>query len=172
MFYILFLSFFVACSTKNLSPSNVSDYFWSAQKEKNYEDAKKFVRQSDKEDVKLQNSIKIKRYEIEKAKISESKKVALVPTKVYIQGFFKNDPSSEVAVDFDTYLNKTEDGWKVNMKETKKILYSQVAKKFGSTFGGTLFKKLKEGLGDLNQFQEIFKEILEGLANSVKGVQK
>ncbi len=162
---------FVGCSTKHLSPANVSDYFWGAQQKRDYPDAKKFVRQSDRSDVKLQRSIQIKRYRIGKAEI-KSADLAYVPTTLYLSGFFKNDPSSIVEVDFDTVLNKNQDGWKVNMKETRKILYIETIKRFGSSMGRSLTNEFKKGLGDLHEFQNIFKDILKNFADSIKGVKQ
>ncbi len=162
---------FVGCSTKHLSPANVSDYFWGAQQKRDYSDVKKFVRQRDRSDVKLQRSIHIKRYRIGKAE-KKSADLAYVPTTLYLSGFFKNDPSSEVEVDFDTVLNKDKEGWKVNMKETRKILYIETIKRFGSSMGRDLSDEIRKGLGDLYEFQNIFKDVLKNLADSVKGMKR
>ncbi len=49
---LLFIAlFFTNCSTKRLSPVNVSDYFWIAEKNENLEDAKKFVLPEDVDNV-------------------------------------------------------------------------------------------------------------------------
>jgi hypothetical protein len=168
--FLIILSF-TACSTKKLNPSNVSDYFWSAQKVKNYQDAKKFVRSSDGDDVKLQHAIKIKRYTLGSAKI-KSKTLAYVPTTLYLEGFFKNDPGSELRVDFDTVLNRTDDGWKVNMKETRRALYIKAMQAFGRGLGRGLAEKLKGSLQEADEFKNIFKDILKNMADSVKGLKR
>jgi hypothetical protein len=169
IYLILILSiFFIGCSTKNLTPVNTSDYFWEAQKEKNYSDVRKFVKKSDKEDLKLQGSIKIKRFSLGEESISESGKMARVPTKMYLEGFFTNDDKDDVELNFDTVLAKESDGWKVNLKETRKILYLETIKKFGSGVGSGIFGKIKERLGDLEEFQNAFKDVLKNMAESVK----
>jgi hypothetical protein len=166
---ILVLSiFFIGCSTKNLSPVSTSDYFWSAQKDKNYSDVKKFVRKRDKEDLKLQNSIKIKRFELGSENVSESGKMARVPTKIYLEGFFTNDDKAEVEVEFDTTLVKESDGWKVDLKESRRALYLESIKKFGSGIGSGVFGKIKDQLENLEEFQNIFKDVLKNMAKSVK----
>jgi hypothetical protein len=167
--YILILSiFFVGCSTKNLSPVSVSDYFWSAQKDKNYTDIRRFVREKDQDDLKLQSSIKIKRFEVEAESISESGKMARVPTKIYLEGFFTNDDKDDVELNFDTVLVKESDGWKVNLKETRRVLYLESIKKFGSGIGSGVYGKIKEQLGNLQEFQNIFKDVLKNMAQSIK----
>ena len=169
IYLILILSiFFIGCSTKNLSPVNTSDYFWSAQKDKNYSDVRKFVKKSDKDDVKLQGSIKIKRFELGSESISESGKMARVPTKMYLKGFFTNDDKDDVELNFDTVLVKESDSWKVNLKETRRVLYLESMKKFGSGIGSGVFGKIKEQLGNLEEFQNIFKDVLKNMAESVK----
>ncbi len=168
----LIVLFLFGCSTKSLSPSRVSDYFWSAQQSRDYNDVKKFVRSSDIDQIKLQQSIEIKHFSIDQPEISKSKKLAKVPTKLYIAGFFKNDPSSEIEIDFDTILSREGDSWKVNMRETKKILYMEVAKKFSANMTKGLSQKIREELGNLDEFKEIFKEILKNMAESVKGLKR
>ena len=158
--WIALLAIFTACSTKTLSPVNVSKYFWSAQKNRDYQDAKKFVRPSDTDDVKLQHSIKIKRYTISTAE-QKSKTLAIVPTSIYLEGFFKDDPQNLVRVDFDTILNYTDDGWKVNMKETKRALYLKTIQAFGKNFTRGLADKLRGSMQEADEFKNIFKDILK-----------
>ena len=169
-FFLIILTF-TACSTKKLNPSNVSDYFWTAQKSRDYHDAKKFVRPDDTKDVELQHAIKIKRYTLSSPQI-KSKTLAYVPTTLYLEGFFKNDPSSDVKVDFDTILNLTDEGWRVNMKETRRALYIKTMQAFGRGLGKGLADKLKDSIQEADEFKTIFKDILKNMANSVKGLQK
>ena len=168
---LLIILSFTACSTKKLNPSNVSDYFWSAQKVRDYKDAKKFVRPSDGDDVKIQSAIKIKNYSLGSAKI-KSETLAYVPTTLYLEGFFKNDSSSDVRVDFDTILNRTDKGWRVNMKETRRALYIKAMQAFGRGLGRGLADKLKGSLQEADEFKDIFKDILKNMADSVKGLKK
>jgi len=158
--------FFVNCSTKNLSPVNVSDYFWVAQKEHKLEDAKKFVRDNDTEKVALQKSIKIKRFTFSDAQENGDK--AVVPTQMFLEGMLSTSQKDEIEVDFDTVLEKKEDGWKVNVTETKQGLYIETAKKFGAGLGSGLFSKLKEGLGGLKGLQGVFEEMINGLKKSLE----
>jgi len=50
--------------------------------------------------------------------------------------------------------------------ETKKGLYLETAKEFGTGLGLGIFGKLKESLGDLNGLQGILEEITNGLKKS------
>jgi len=158
--------FFTNCSTKHLSPVNVSDYFWIAEKNKNLEDAKKFVLPEDIENVQLQKNIKIRRFTFDKA--VENENSAVVPTKMYLEGILSKKQKDEIEVKFDTKLTKTDDGWKVDLRETKKSLYVETAKKFSTGLGSKIFSKIKEGLGDLKGLQGVFEEMIDGLKKSLE----
>ncbi len=163
---LLFIALlFTNCSTKNLSPVNVTDYFWTAQQEKKLDDAKKFVRERDSKNVALQKSIKIKRFTFQDAKIDGDE--ATVPTTMYLEGMFSKKRKDEVQVDFDTYLQKTDDGWKVNLTETKKALYIEVAKRFTKGLGAGILSEIQNKMGDLKQFQSIFEEMIQGMKKSL-----
>lgn len=157
--------FLTNCSTKHLSPVNVSDYFWMAQQEQKLDDAKKFVKQEDQNNIALQKNIKIKRFEL--AQVEENGDYAKVATKIYLQGLLSNERKDEIEVDFDTMLDKTEDGWKVNLAETKKVLYIETAKKLGTNLGAGILSKIKEGLGNLKDLQSIFAEMIDSLNKSI-----
>jgi hypothetical protein len=163
---IFFLALFLTnCSTKHLSPVNVSDYFWAAQQEKKLEDAKKFVREDDKKNVALQKSIHIKRFSFSDAKVDGDE--AVVPTTMYLEGMFSKKRKDEVEIAFNTYLQETKDGWKVNVKETKKALYIETAKKFTKGLGAGIFSEIKEKMGDFKEFQSIFEEMINGMKKSL-----
>ncbi len=157
--------FFTACSTKHLSPVNVSDYFWEAQQQHKLEDAKKFVRDSDKKNIAIQKSIKIKRFTF--AKVKQDGDEAVVPTTMYLEGIFSKKAKDIVEIHFNTYVEKTDDGWKVNLAETKKALYIETAKKFTQGLGSGIFSQIKEKMGDLKQFQSIFEEMIDGMKKSL-----
>lgn len=164
---LLFIAlFFTNCSTKHLSPVNVSDYFWIAEKNENLDDAKKFVLIEDADNVKLQKNIKIRRFTFGKAEEDENH--ASVPTKMYLEGILSKKQKDEIEVEFDTKLVKTDDGWKVDLRETKKALYLQTAKKFSTGLGSEIFSKIKEGLGDLKGLQGVFEEMIDGLKKSLE----
>jgi len=169
LFIIVIISF-IGCSTKNLSPANVSDYFWLAQKKRDYSDVKKFVRKRDQNDLKLQKSIKIRDFKVDKAILNDTKTAAKVPTKLYLQGFFQNDPNDVVEVDFDTILKKEDGSWRVDLKETRSILYMATIKKFGSKIGTTIFTELKDKIGVAQELQKTMMDILKNFANSIKKV--
>ena len=164
---LLFIAlFFTNCSTKKLSPSNVTDYFWVAQQESKLEDAKKFVRDDDKQNVALQKFITIKYFTFSDAIVDGD--TATVPTRMYLESILSKKEKDQVMVNFNTALEKTEDGWKVNLVETKKNLYIETAKMFYSGFGVGLFNKMQESLGDLQGLQDIFKEMVEGMKKSLE----
>ncbi len=154
------------CSSKNLSPTNVSDYFWSAQKEKHLDDAKKFVRPQDQKNIALQKSIKIKRFTFEKASVQKDS--ALVPTKMFLQSFLAKDSDRDVEIDFDTTLEKTDDGWKVNLSKTKEALYIETAKKFSKGVGIGILGKLQDKMQDFQKFQGVLHEIAESMKKSLE----
>lgn len=153
------LLLFVACSTKNLSPVNVSDYFWSAQKEKKFEDAKRFVRESDRSNISLQKGIIVKRY-IFKDVIYEGES-ARIPTHMYLEGIFSSRVKDEVEVVFETYLEKTQEGWKVNIVETKQALYIEVAKNFSKSVTTGIMGEVNKQIGNFKQLIDVFKKSLE-----------
>jgi hypothetical protein len=164
---LLFIAlFFTNCSTKNLSPTNVSDYFWEAQQETKLDDAKKFVREKDKKNIALQRNIKIKRFTFSEA--VEGKESAKVPTKMYLQSILSKDEKDEIEVDFDTVLEKTKEGWKVNLVKTKEALYLETAKKFSKGLGAEILQKLQEKMGDFKKFQGILEEMVDGMKKSLK----
>ena len=163
---VLFIAlFFTSCSTKHLSPVNVSDYFWAAQQEKKLDDAKKFVRKSDTKNIALQKSIHIKRFSFKDAQVDGDE--AIVPTTMYLEGMFSKKRKDEVQIDFDTYVEKGEDGWKVNLVETKKALYIETAKKFTQGLGSGIFAEFKKKMGDFKEFQSIFEEMINGMKKSL-----
>ncbi len=162
---LLLALFLTNCSTKHLSPVNVTDYFWTAQQAKKLDDAKKFVRESDAKNVALQKSIKIKRFTFQDANIDGDE--AIVPTRMYLEGMFSKKRKDEVQIDFDTYVDKTDSGWKVNLTETKKALYIEVAKRFTKGLGAGILSEIQNKMGDLKQFQSIFEEMIQGMKKSL-----
>ena len=158
--------FFVSCSTKNLSPVNVSDYFWAAEQSAKLEDAKKFVRQEDSKNVALQKVIKIQRFTF--GEVVEKEDVAVVSTTLYLEGILSKAKEDQVDITFDTTLQKTKDGWKVNLTETKKALYIETTKKFTKGLGAQILQKFQEKMGDFKQFQSIFEEMVQGMKKSLQ----
>lgn len=164
---LLFIAlFFTNCSTKNLSPTNVSDYFWEAQQKTKLDDAKKFVREKDKKNIALQRNIKIKRFTFGEA--VEEKNIATIPTKMYLQSIISKDEKDQIEVDFNTALEKTKDGWKVNLVKTKEALYLETAKKFSKGLGAEILQKLQDKMGDFKKFQEVLIEMMDGMKKSLK----
>ena len=166
LFLVFIAFFFTNCSTKNLSPLNVSDYFWSAQQSQKLDDAKKFVREVDKKNIALQKGIKIKSAKFEKAIVDGD--TATVPTKLTIEGILSKAKKDEVLLSFDTKLDNTKEGWKVNLAETKKLLYIETAKTLSKGLGDEILKQLQERMGDFKQFQSIFEEMLSGMKKSLQ----
>ncbi len=138
---------------------NVSDYFWVAEKNQDLEDAKKFVVLEDIDNVKLQEHIKIRRFTFGKAEENENQ--AMVPTTMYLEGLLSTDKKDQIEINFDTKLTKTDAGWKVDLRETKKALYFETAKKFSTGLGSKIFSKIKGLRG-------IFEEMIDGLKNALE----
>ena len=165
--FLLALTLFLAnCASKSLSPATVTDYFWTAQKEQKLDDAKKFVRENDKKNITLKKTIKVKRYTFSDAVID--KDTAIVPTKIYLDGFLSTDKKDQIEIAFNTNLDKTDDGWKVNLAETKKALYIEAAKKFSKSIGSGILGEFKKRVGDFKELQGIFKELVEDMSKSLK----
>ncbi len=157
---LLFIAlFFTNCSTKRLSPLNVTDYFWVAEKNQDLEDAKKFVIPEDVDNVKLQKHIKIRRFRF--GEVQEHENQAIVPTTMYLEGILSKKEKDQIEIEFNTQLTKTDSGWKVDLRETKKSLYIETAKKFSTGLGSQIFSKIK-GL------QGIFKEMVDGLKKALE----
>ena len=151
--------FFTNCSTKRLSPLNVTDYFWIAEKNQDLNDAKKFVVPEDVDSVQLQKNIKIRRFTF--GKVEKYENQAIVPTTMYLEGILSKKEKDQIKLEFDTKLIKRDDGWKVDLRETKKALYIETAKKFSTGLGSQIFSKIK-GL------QGIFEEIVDGLKKALE----
>ena len=156
---LIIVLIFANCSTKRLSPLNVTDYFWVAEQNQDLEDAKKFVVPEDVDNVKLQKHIKIRRFTFDK--VQEQDNQAIVPTTMYLEGILSKKEKDQIKVEFDTQLTRTDTGWKVDLRETKKALYIETAKKFSTGLGSQIFSKLK-GL------QGVFKEIVDGLKKTLE----
>ncbi len=157
---LLFIAlFFTNCSTKRLSPLNVTDYFWVAEQNQDLDDAKKFVVPEDVDNVQLQKHIKIRRFTF--GKVQEYEKQAIVPTTMYLEGLLSKKEKDQIKIEFDTKLTKIDTGWKVDLRETKKTLYIETAKKFSTGLGSQIFSKIK-GL------QGIFEEMIGGLKKALE----
>ena len=164
---LLFIAlFFTNCSTKKLSPANVTNYFWSAQQEAELEDAKKFVRQKDQKYIALQKNIKIKRFTFKD--VIQDGDTATVPTKLYLEGIFSKAQKDQVEIDFDTRLEKTDDGWKVNLTETKKALYLETTKKFSKGIGANILKIVQDRMGDFRDIQGIMEEMVDSMKKTLE----
>jgi len=163
---LLIALFFTNCSTKHLSPVNVSDYFWTAQQENKLDDAKKFVRKNDKKNIALQKTIHIKRFTFKDAQIDWDE--ATVPTTLYLEALFSKKRKDQIEINFDTFVEKTDDGWKVNFEETKKALYIETAKKFSKDLGKGIFSEIQKKMDDFKEFQNIFKEMIDSMKKSLQ----
>jgi uncharacterized protein YaiL (DUF2058 family) len=142
------------CSSKNLSPASVSKEFWDAQKQNRIEQARLLTIKEDTKKTQLYKKIRIK--SVDFAKVNEGETHATIPTKLYLKGDNKIQ-----SVEFDTKLDKTDKGWRINMTDTKRSLYFAISKQVTGNFGESLKENL-EGIGNiLKDVMENFKEMIE-----------
>jgi hypothetical protein len=152
--FLLFIFLFVGCSVKNMTPIDVSDQFWDSVIREDEPSIKKLVKKSDVKSVNFDKKIKIKRYLLKKAKISENE--AIVPTTIYVKNSLTNKKGDEVGIDFDTFLVREEGKWRVDMQKTKRDLYIESAKLFSKSLTGEILKKFES-------FKEIFRDVVKEL---------
>jgi len=100
--------------------------------------------------------------------VVEEKNIATIPTKMYLQSIISKDEKDQIEVDFNTALEKTKDGWKVNLVKTKEALYLETAKKFSKGLGAEILQKLQDKMGDFKKFQEVLIEMMDGMKKSLK----
>ena len=155
---LVVLSFMtIGCSSKNMSVSAVTQEFWTAQKQDRIEEAKKLTVKEDAKKTKLYEKIKIKTATF--GDVKEDGDKATVPTKLYLKG---DKDISEV--DFETALNKTDKGWRVNMNGTKRSLYLAISKQVAGNMGNIL----KEGMGGIENIKDIFGDFIEKFKDIVE----
>jgi hypothetical protein len=154
----LLLAFlFIGCSSKNMSPAAVTSEFWTAQQQNRIEAAKKLTVKEDEKKTQLYKKIKIKTATF--GKTVENGNVATVPTKLYLKG---DKNISEV--DFDTKLDKTDKGWRVNMTSTKRNLYIAISKQVAGNLGNIF----NESLGGVDNIKKIFGEFIKNFKDVIE----
>ncbi len=165
LFFVLFVAFlFAGCSSKSLAPGSVADEFWSAYRDGRMDVAKSYTLSEDPKKLKLIKKIEIVRYRF--GEIKKEGDIADVETTMYLKSRLFNT-TEQVRVDFDTRVVRDPDrGWRVDMAETKRRLYPQLARKFGAAFGKDIMTIFKEGIGN---FGKILEQLLQGLQ---KGAQE
>jgi len=147
----------VGCSSKNVSPASVSKDFWVAQKQERLEEAKRLTVKEDIKKTTLYKKIKIK--SVEFGDVKEDGKKATVATKLHLK-----DDKDISEVDFLTKLSYTDKGWRINMSKTKQSLYFAI----GEQVTGNLGNILKESLGDLENFKELFDDFLDKFKQTIE----
>jgi hypothetical protein len=160
VFVLAFMMF--GCSSKNMTVASVTQEFWTAQKQNQIEAAKRLTVKEDEKKTKLYEKIKIKTAIF--GDVKEENNKATVPTKLYLKG--DKDVSE---VEFETTLNKTDKGWRVNMDSTKRSLYFAISKQVAGNLGN-IFKKNFDGVDNIKkifgEFIKNFKDVVE--KNGVK----
>ena len=155
------LTFLVSgCSSKNASISTVTHDFWTAQQQNRIEAAKSLTVKEDAKKTKLYEKIKIKTATFGDAK--EDGDSATVPTRLYLKG---DKDINEV--NFDTSLDKTDKGWRVNMDGTKRSLYVAISKQVAGNMG----KVFQEGLGGIENIKNVFGEFMEKFKDAIEKSQ-
>jgi len=154
---LLFTLLFLGCSAKNMSPASVTSEFWTAQQQNQIDAAKKLTVKEDEKKTKLYKKIKIKTATF--GKTVENGDVATVPTKLYLKG---DKNLSEV--EFDTKLEKTDKGWRVNMTSTKRNLYFAISKQVAGNLGNIF----NESLGGVDNIKNIFGEFIKNFKDIVE----
>lgn len=157
--WIFLVWLMIGCSMKNMTPVDVTDSFWEAQSSHNIKNAQKFVTKEQRQNVALDKRIKIVSYRVDESDISAN--CAVVPTVLRVENPVKLSTKEWIDIPFQTYLIKTNEGWKVEWEKTKRSLYMQSAKLYSKEIGNDIFEKF-------NDFKEIFKDLVNSLQKSIK----
>ncbi len=161
LYSIIISSLFVGCSTKAVTPIDVTKSFWKAEKKENLKEAKNLSFNADNDDVKLHKTIKIEGFKIGTLKQKGDK--AEVKTILFLNNPIIENSQKSIKIDFNTTLLKDKTKWKVDIDSTKRSLYAESAKQFSVD----LFSTLKDKLGDFqilkNTFEKVINEVKENI---------
>ena len=159
----------VGCASKTDRPSGVAYDFWLAEKAQEPDKAAKLTLKEDTEAAKLHNKIKIVDAKFDDPVIKGEE--AIVPTTLVLKDF---SPLSHdtAAVSFDTKMRKSEQGWRVDMFETKKALYMAAGKSYAQTLGKDFANTVQQALGDSGEIQSIFKQLIQGIQKAIDAGNK
>jgi len=153
------------CASKTDRPTGVAYDFWLAEKAHKPDKAAKLTLKEDPETAKLHKKIKIADVKFDDPVIKGDD--ATVPTTLVLKDF---SPLShdKATVSFETKMQKTDKGWRVDMFETKKAFYLAVGKSYAQTLGKDFANTVQQALGDGEQIQSVFKELIKGLKKSIQ----
>ncbi len=158
------LLLFAGCASKTDQPSGVAYDFWLAEKAQEPNKAAKLTLKEDMEAAKLHTKIKIADVKFDDPIIKGDE--ATVPTTLVLKDF---SPLShdKATVSFETKMQKSDKGWRVNMFETKKALYLAVGKSYAQTLGKDFANTVQQALGDSGEIQSIFKQLIQGIQKAI-----
>ena len=161
---LLLVLFITGCAHKSTDPGGVAYDFWLAEKKSDIDHAAELTLKKDTERVKLHPKIKISDIEFGDPKIEGD--LAEVPTTLTLAAFSPMG-DEKAKVDFETKMRKTEEGWRVDMFETKKAFYLAVGKTYARTLGQELASSIQNALGDTEQIKGIFGQLVKGLQKAL-----
>jgi len=164
---LLPLLFWAGCATKTIEPSQISYDFWLAEKEQKIKKAAQYTLKKDPDATKLHNKIKIKNIKTQKPKVKNNK--ALVPTTLELENLSLIQKKSSITpVSFETVMYKKEDGWKIDMFETKKALYLAVGKAYAENMGKNFAENIDHLLGNGKELQGALQQLINGIQKSFR----
>ena len=157
------------CASKTDKPSGVAYDFWLAEKANEPAKAAKLTLKEDTDATRLHDKIKIADLKFDDPDIAGDE--ASIPTTLILRDF---SPIShdQAAVSFETKMQKSEKGWRVDMPETKKAFYLAIGKSYAQTLGKDFTNTVKQALGDGKQIQSIFKQLIQGIQKAVESESK
>ncbi len=166
---ILTLLLIFGCAAKHTQPKGIAYDFWLAQKNHHIDEAAKLTLKQNKNDTKLHKKIKIEDIHFDNATIKDNQ--ATIPTTLTLKDFSMLN-HKEAKISFDTKMQKQDNNWKINMFETKKALYLAIGKEFAQSLSNDLGSVIQQTLGDKEQIQGIFKQLIKGIQKATKESDK
>ena len=162
---IVFVFLLVGCAEKAKTPESVAAEFWQAVIDKDMETAKTLASWDTVDYLRYIRSGQLKPARFELGKITPGDRSAIIETVLHSQP----QGQSSIRIPSQTVLIKTEQGWRVDLKET---IGSTVKETVGTVFD-QLNNIMKQGLQGLDEeLSSSMKEVEKALKEGVNELQK
>lgn len=162
---VMFAFLLAGCSEKMQSPESVAAEFWQAVIDKDMETAKTLASWDTVDYLRYIRSGQLKPARFELGEITPGAGSAIIETVLHSQP----QGQSSIRIPGQTVLIKTEQGWRVDLKET---IGSTVKETVGTVFD-QLNNIMKQGLQGLDQeLSNSMKEVEKALQQGVDELQK
>ena len=163
--FIMFTFFLVGCGEKDQTPEAVAAEFWQAVIDKDMETAKTLATWDTVDYLRYIRSGQLKPARFELGEITPGARSAVIDTVLHS----RPQGQASIRIPGQTVLIKTEQGWRVDLKET---IGSTVKETVGTVFD-QLNNIMKQGLQGLDkELSNSMKEVEKALQEGVDSLQK